>query len=156
MKKFLIILFAGSSACFAGQGWYLTFNNLSNYTIDVTGIGGQGNYCWYSYDLDSNNYILPGQSSTIYTEMENSGSCSQDFNSSIHYQNFLIDGKYISIGVNFSTGGYINYLSSSGSIASHNADCDQTDTIRATLNYDGVHLEVVSPNPWYQSGSCGR
>jgi hypothetical protein len=73
---------------FAGPGYTITIKNNSDYLFAATGIGGGGNSCWYSYDLDYWNLISPHSQQTFYTEASNRYIRCSD--SSIGYQRFLL------------------------------------------------------------------
>lgn len=78
-----------SISAFAGPGWYVTIENNSNESVTATGVGGGGNHCWYSDDLDGDGKtVAPNSTLTFYTEEDDSGGCF--FNSSPRYQRFLL------------------------------------------------------------------
>ncbi|GAB4222210.1 MAG: hypothetical protein Kow0076_2850 [Francisella sp.] len=98
-----ISLLLSNSVFASGAEWYLDIRNHTKHTIDVTGIGGDGNYCWESEDLDNHNYIKPNSSKIIFTR-EKEDTCDHP------YQNFLIDGHYASIGSRYDSNPFVRYF----------------------------------------------
>lgn len=88
------ILLAGAcllcAPAHAGSGWYIRFvNNMtqSQTPYGVSGAGGAGNDCWYSYDLDHATVVPPGEERTIYTEEQWTYIACSD---TTHYQSFVL------------------------------------------------------------------
>jgi len=60
------------SAANAGIGWYGQFTNNTNASVTI---GPGSTDCWYPDDLGNTTVLEAGQSQTLYSETQNSGSC---------------------------------------------------------------------------------